>query len=131
MTRLLTLVVATTVLLWLSIMVASLLRSRGWTAGGLMFSLSNRDHAPEPSALAGRADRASKNMAENFPLFIALALAAMIAAPDSPRALLGAQVFFWCRLVYLPIYYAGIPYLRTGVWAVSVVGLGMMVSALV
>jgi uncharacterized MAPEG superfamily protein len=44
---------------------------------------------------------------------------------------LGAEVFFWSRVLYLPVYYAGIAYLRTLVWLASVIGLAMMISALV
>jgi uncharacterized MAPEG superfamily protein len=130
MKRLLAIVVAMTVLLWLAIMIASLLRTRSWTPAGMKAAMGNRDDLPEPTPLAARADRAAKNTAENFPLFIALALATMIASPDSARALLGAQVFFWARLAYLPIYWAGVPGLRTAVWAVSIAGLAIMVSAL-
>jgi len=36
---------------------------------------------------------------------------------------LGAQLFFWARLAYAPIYVAGPPWLRTGVWGVSIIGL--------
>ncbi len=126
MTRLLTLVVAMTVLTWLSIIVASALRSKG----DMKLAIGNRDNLPEPTPLAARADRAAKNTMENFILFAVLALAAAIAAPDNQRVLLGAQIFFWARVVYLPIYYAGIPGVRTGVWAIGVVGLGLIASAL-
>jgi uncharacterized MAPEG superfamily protein len=37
--------------------------------------------------------------------------------------LLGAQLFFWARLAYAFVYLAGIPWLRTAVWTVSVIGL--------
>ena len=46
------------------------------------------------------------------------------------KVLLGAEVFFWSRLVYLVVYYAGIPVLRTAVWGVSIVGLAMMISSM-
>ena len=36
---------------------------------------------------------------------------------------LGAQLFFWARLAYAAIYLAGIPWLRTGAWTISVIGL--------
>jgi uncharacterized MAPEG superfamily protein len=39
-------------------------------------------------------------------------------------------VYFWARLVYLPVYIVGIPYLRTLVWAVGFVGLLMVLGAL-
>ena len=63
-------------------------------------------------------------------LFAALAIVAHVAGVQSPKVLLGAEVFFWSRLVYLVVYYAGIPVLRTVVWGVSIVGLAMMVLAM-
>lgn len=44
--------------------------------------------------------------------------------------LLGAQIFFWARLAYAFVYLAGIPWLRTGVWTVSVVGMALVFFAL-
>jgi uncharacterized MAPEG superfamily protein len=35
------------------------------------------------------------------------------------------------RVAYAPVYIAGVPWLRTGVWAVSVVGLAMIFVQLV
>lgn len=126
MTQLLTLVVAMTVLTWLAIIVASTLRSKG----DMKLAMSNRDNLPEPTPLAARADRAAKNTMENFILFAALAIAALAAAPANTQVLLGAQIFFWARVVYLPIYYLGIPGVRTLVWAIGVAGLGVIASAL-
>ena len=42
---------------------------------------------------------------------------------------LGAQLFFWCRLAHAVVYIAGIPYLRTLAWLVSVVGMVMIAVA--
>jgi uncharacterized MAPEG superfamily protein len=39
-------------------------------------------------------------------------------------------MFFWARIAYIPVYYAGIAYLRTAVWVVSIVGLAFMVGAI-
>jgi uncharacterized MAPEG superfamily protein len=36
---------------------------------------------------------------------------------------LGAQLFFWARLAHAVVCVAGIVYLRTAVWILSVVGL--------
>jgi uncharacterized MAPEG superfamily protein len=36
---------------------------------------------------------------------------------------LGAQIFLWARVAYAVIYLAGIPWLRTLTWTVSVIGL--------
>ena len=43
---------------------------------------------------------------------------------------LGAQVYLWARVAYVPIYAAGIPYLRTAVWAVSFWGLWTVLKPL-
>jgi uncharacterized MAPEG superfamily protein len=48
----------------------------------------------------------------------------------STRTALGTELYFWARLVYLPVYIIGIPYLRTLVWAVSFFGLLIVVAAL-
>ncbi len=130
MTKTLTLVVGMTVFTWLTIMLASLIRARGWTFSGLQLSLGNREAMPDASAVAGRAERAANNTKENFILFAALGLAAAAAGVNAPRVELGAQIFVIARLLYVPIYIAGIPYLRTAVWAVGVAGMAVMASAL-
>jgi len=51
----------------------------------------------------------------------------------TPTVLPSAEVFFWSRLaklVYLVVYYARIPVLRTAVWGVSIVGLAMRILAM-
>jgi len=127
---LLTLVIHMAVVTWLTILAAGLIRVKGWTLAGTLLAFGNRDNLPEASAFAGRAERTARNTVENFVLFAAIALIAQAAAPQSPRILLGAQVFFWSRLLFIPVYYAGIKYLRTVVWLASIAGLGMMVYAL-
>lgn len=129
MTRLLELVVYTTALTWLSIVLGAVLRNREWTLAGMRVGLSNRDRLPEATALGGRAERAAANTKENFILFAALALTAQVAGLGD-QATAGAAVFFWARVVYLPVYLLGITYLRSAVWGVGVVGLGMMLLAL-
>ncbi len=90
---------------------------------GLMPLLGNRDDLPPLVGWAARAQRAHLNMLQNLPLFIALILVAHIADRVTPMALLGAQLFFWGRVAYAIIYLIGIPYARTGVWTISVIGL--------
>jgi uncharacterized MAPEG superfamily protein len=129
MTRLLNLVVYMTLLTWLAIVLGAMLRNREWTLAGMKVGLSNRDRLPEATALGGRAERAATNTKENFILFAALALTAQLAGLGE-QATAGAAVFFWARVIYLPVYLLGITYLRSAVWGVGVVGLGMMVLAL-
>jgi uncharacterized MAPEG superfamily protein len=97
---------------------------------GLKWNAGNRDG--EPKALTGaaaRAARASLNFLETFPFFAAAVLALAIKGVSSGHTLLGAELYFWARLVYLPVYIIGIAYLRTLVWAVSIAGILMLISA--
>src|SRR6185369_1465409 len=104
--------------------------ARAWTPGGLLLAFGNRDNLPDPTPFAGRAERAARNTLENFVLFAAIALVAHAASATSPRIATGAQIFFWPRVLYVPVYCAGITYLRTAIWVVSIVGLGMMISGI-
>ena len=62
-------------------------------------------------------------MIENLALFIPLVVVAVVAGKTNSTTLLGAQIFFWARLAYAVVYIAGIPWLRTGVWFVPVIGM--------
>lgn len=93
---------------------------------GLATLAGNREGVPDIKGWAGRAARAHRNMLENLVLFAALVLVAVLADKTNATTLQGAQIFFWARLVYALVYVAGIPWLRTGVWVVSVAGLVMI-----
>jgi uncharacterized MAPEG superfamily protein len=90
---------------------------------GLPALAGNREGLPELTGWAGRARRAHWNMIENLPLFAGLVLVAHAAGISTSMTVLGAQLFLWARLAHAVIYVAGIPWLRTAAWAVSVVGL--------
>jgi len=98
---------------------------------GLPALAGNREGLALCTGWAGRAARAHHNMLENLVLFAALVLAAVAAGKTSSTTLLGAQIFVWARLAYAVIYVAGIPWLRTLVWLVSVIGLALIFFQLV
>ena len=95
---------------------------------GLPALAGNRENLPPASGWAGRAQRAHRNMLENLPLFIILVLAAHLAGKADGMALTGCAVFVWARVAHAVAYIAGIPWLRTLCWAVSVVGLAMILG---
>ena len=90
---------------------------------GLPKLAGNREAMPALTGWAGRAARAHLNMLESLVLFAVLILVAHIAGVRNPMTLLGAQLFFWGRVGHAIFYIAGIPWLRTAAWGVSVVGL--------
>jgi len=98
---------------------------------GLPALAGNREHLPPIEGWAGRARRAHNNMLENLALFASLVLVAQVAGKATAPTALGAELFFWARLIYAPVYVVGIPFLRTAAWVVSVVGLVMIFLQLV
>jgi uncharacterized MAPEG superfamily protein len=90
---------------------------------GLPALADNRENLPAIVSWAGRARRAHLNMLENLVLFAILVLVAQIAGKTNAMTLLGCQIFFWARVAYAIIYIVGVPWLRTAVWVVSVIGL--------
>jgi uncharacterized MAPEG superfamily protein len=90
---------------------------------GLPALAGNRETLPPITGWAGRAARAHRNMLENLVLFAALVLVAHAAGRANAMTALGSELFFWARLAYVPVYLIGIPWVRTGLWAVSVIGL--------
>ena len=93
---------------------------------GLATLAANREKMVEFKGWAGRAQRAHRNMLENMVLFVPLVLIAVVAGKTNAATRMGAQIFVLARLVYALVYFAGVPWLRTGVWFVSVVGLVMI-----
>ena len=123
--------VYSTLLTFLMIITASTIRTKLWTLEGAALAFGNREHVPEGTPLAVRAERAYKNMLESFPLFIALVAAANFAHHQTDsRVALGATIFFWARVAYWPCLLAGIKYLRTAIWSVSLVGLALIAAVL-
>ncbi len=131
MTKTLMIVAELVVINWALIVAASLIKSKAWKPSGLMAAMGNREEAVECSGLPARTERAAKNMLENMVLFSALALVASVGGVADPHVELGARIFFWARLVYIPIYMAGIPVARTAIWAISVIGMGLIFVAIV
>jgi uncharacterized MAPEG superfamily protein len=98
---------------------------------GLGRLAGNRDEFPAVEGWIGRGRRAHQNMIENFAPFAALVLIAQAADISTAQTQLGAQLFFYGRVAHALVYYAGIPWARTAVFAVSLGGMFMILSALI
>jgi uncharacterized MAPEG superfamily protein len=98
--------------------------------GKLAENLGNRDHVRPLTVVGERAARALSNMHEALPVFLALALLNLIVGTAAGMAVTGATVFLIARVVYVAVYLAGIPVLRTMVWVAGWVGLAMMIAPL-
>jgi uncharacterized MAPEG superfamily protein len=127
-TRELTLLTWTLVLAVVQIFLPAIARTRQY---GTAWNAGARDESMPPvGKFTGRLERAQRNLFETLPLFIGAVLIADQAGRDGPVTVLGAQLYFWGRLVYLPLYAFGVPYVRSLVWIASLVGLLLIVAAI-
>ncbi len=98
---------------------------------GLAWAMGARDEErPQPKGVGGRLVRAQNNMLETFPFFAAAILAAHAAGREGPLTLIGAHLYFWGRLVYVPLYASGIPMVRSIVWGIATIGIVLVLLAL-
>ena len=104
---------------------ASLQRGYRWTA-------SSRDaEVPPLTGVAGRIERAFRNFLETFPVFVAAVLLVHVLRRESALSEWGAGLYFSARLVYLLLYAAGVPLLRSLIWNVAFVGIVLLLLAAV
>ena len=98
---------------------------------GRKWNVGARDETlPPASPVTGRTMRAQANFEETFPIAIVALLGVVIADRTSEMTALGGWIWLTARAVYLPIYAAGIPVIRTIVFAISLVGLAMVLKPL-
>ena len=94
---------------------------------GRAYNIGPRDGAPPPvTVLTARLQRAFGNFRETFVYFAVAVLVVVLLNKTNANTALGAQIYFWARLVYVPVYAAALAGIRTAVWTVSIVGLVMV-----
>jgi uncharacterized MAPEG superfamily protein len=95
---------------------------------GRRWNTSARDEAlPPVNAVTGRLIRAQANFEETFPIAIVALLGVVLANRTNEWTAVGGWIWLGARLVYLPLYWAGVPVVRTIVWTISMAGLAMVV----
>lgn len=86
---------------------------------GLPYLASPRDEGRQTHGAAARAERCLTNSVVAMALFAPAVLILAAKGGFSESSLLAAQAFLVARVLYVPIYLAGIPWLRTLVWLVG------------
>ena len=128
MTFELTMLAWTLVLAFVQILLFDAARTRQY---GMKWNTGPRDEDMPPlSAGANRLKRAQDNLFETLPLFIGAVLIAYLAGRTGAMTAWGAALYFWARLIYIPLYAFGVPYVRSLIWLVSLAGLIMILAAL-
>lgn len=81
------------------------------------------------SVLLGRLSRALRNLHETLPFFLGVVFVLALADVSTPVTQWSAIVFAAARILYLPLYATGVPYLRGLVWTISFAALVTLVVA--
>jgi uncharacterized MAPEG superfamily protein len=113
------------VLLLVHILLAGHYRTRQY---GTAWNMGARDEAMPPlDPVPARLLRAQANFLETFPVAIVALIGVVIAGKASGLTAAAAWIWLGARVVYLPLYWSGIPKVRTLVW---VVGLAAILTVL-
>jgi uncharacterized MAPEG superfamily protein len=98
--------------------------------GNLQYKLKDllgpRDNLAPYSPGLGRAKRATANMIEAMCLFLPLVLVAVLSERTNQWTELGCMIFFFARLAFAPLYWFGVPVVRTLAYFAGVAGLIMI-----
>lgn len=94
---------------------------------GARWNMGARDESLPPlNALAGRLTRAQANFQETLPIAIVALIGVVVAGRTSDMTALGGWIWIGARIAYLPVYALGIPMVRTLIFMISLIGLGMV-----
>ena len=114
------------VLAFVHIFAAAQVKTRQY---GTKWNIGARDETlPPPQPIVGRMMRAQANFFETFPIVVAAILVDAAANLFDRWTQIGAIVWIVARVIYLPLYSAGVPVVRTLVWGASVIGIVMMLK---
>jgi uncharacterized MAPEG superfamily protein len=98
---------------------------------GLGWALGSRDTDRDQSLTANRIRRALLNYLETLPAFFGLVVFIALTDNSSSLSTLGAALWFWARVIYVPAYATAIPFVRSTAWVVSMIGLLIMIIAVI
>ncbi|HSG54868.1 MAG TPA: MAPEG family protein [Paracoccaceae bacterium] len=114
-------------LLLVHIMLAVHFKTRQY---GKDWNMGARDEALPPlDPVAGRLERARDNFAETYPVAIVALLAVTLLDRSSIVTETAAWTWLAARVIYLPLYWTGVPKVRTLVWGVSLLALLVLLGA--
>ena len=91
---------------------------------GVDWNMGARDEDTPPlNDVAARLDRARGNFLETLPLAIIALFGVVLADKATGLTALAAWVWLGARVIYLPLYWAGVPKIRTYVWGAALLAL--------
>lgn len=121
MTTELTVLALSTLLALVHILIAGHYKTKQY---GTSWNVGARDEELPPlNDIAGRLERARGNFMETYPMAIAVLLGVVVAGKADATTAIAAWVWLGARVIYLPLYWTGVPVVRTLVWGVGLLAL--------
>lgn len=112
-------VVWTVIILFVVITVQS---TAGTLHNGLKWGVGARDTSKDATVFQGRANRTVSNHIEGMLLYVPLALVAHAMGLEGDMIVKGGWLYLIGRAIYPLTYWTGLPWARTLIWFVSIVG---------
>ena len=110
------------------IMIAINLKTRQY---GTAWNMGARDEALPPlNPVAARLERARNNYLETLPVAVIALFGVVLAGKANELSVIAGWVWLGARVVYLPLYWAGVPKVRTLVWLVATLALLVVLGVL-
>jgi uncharacterized MAPEG superfamily protein len=93
---------------------------------GNAYTVGPRDAGLQPTGMAGRLERAHVNFLETFGYFAAASVIVHVSGSAGALSFWGAILYLTGRTLFLPLYAAGVPWLRTFSWNAATLGLALV-----
>ncbi|HZF46591.1 MAG TPA: MAPEG family protein [Sphingomonadaceae bacterium] len=98
---------------------------------GVEWNMGARDEALPPlNPVAARLERARDNFLETLPIAIIALMGVALTGKSSTLTMAAGWIWLGARIVYLPLYWKGVPKIRTYVWGVALAALLVLLGVL-
>ncbi len=90
---------------------------------GNKYTIGARDENLQPTGMAGRMHRAQQNFLETFSIYATCVLLVHLTGTYGALSYWGSILYLSGRILFLPLYAFGVPWLRTLCWNFATLGL--------
>jgi uncharacterized MAPEG superfamily protein len=90
---------------------------------GNRYTVGARDAEIKPVGVSARLYRANANFLETFGYFAVCVIVGQLAGATGKLGEIGCGMYLAGRMLYLPLYAAGVPWLRSFSWNIATLGI--------
>ena len=99
---------------------------------GIAWNMGPRDgERPPLPPVVGRLERARDNFLETLPIAMIALFGVVLADKTSEVTTIAGWTWLAARVIYLPLYWTGVPKVRTLVWAIATLALLVVLAILI